>query len=81
VTLLKWEEHKKSSGEFYYTLNFLDDSDNSYRCFINEDIYKQAIKFKRFDYVDLNINLYKSSSGQLGMSVSSITKSGNPFDK
>ena len=57
---------KKVKGEYYYTLSFLDNDDNSYNTFISKEIYDNIARLKitRFAIVYITLNIYKNKDGQ-----------------
>lgn len=56
---------KKVKGEFYYTLSFLDNDDNSYNCFISEDLHNsiERMKLRRFAPISIEMSIYKNRDG------------------
>lgn len=75
LILLNALEHtKKNSTEKYYTISFLDENDKSLQLYISEDIYNTCKNFKRFDEVDVLLNVYMDKDNKYNFNVVSIDK-------
>lgn len=61
---------KKVQGEYYYTLSFLDEEDNSYNCYISQELYDDIGKKKiaRFNTVDIELSIYRKNDGNYSFS-------------
>lgn len=60
---------ENENGEVYYLANFLDNNDDKFTFFIDDNFYNELSKHKQYDFIDLEFNLYKSNKGRYGLSL------------
>lgn len=62
-------EKKVKDDKVFYIGRFLDDNDNKFQFFINEDKYNDLAKKRKYEPVELTLNLYESKNGRYGLGV------------
>lgn len=62
-------EKKVKDDKVFYIGRFLDDNDNKFQFFISEDKYNDLVKKRKYELVELTLNLYESKNGRYGLGV------------
>lgn len=53
----------------FYTCSFLDEEDDKYNFFVNDDFYNKCSRLKKYDTIDVDLTLYMSKKGRYGLGV------------
>ena len=74
-------KQKQNSKDMYYILSFLDEQDNTFNLFIQQDMYAKALKLgaERFDSIYVTLSVYKDREGHYNFNLKDIELP--PFDK
>lgn len=62
-------EKKVKDDKVFYIGRFLDDNDNKFQFFISEDKYNDLAKKRKYEPIELTLNLYESKNGRYGLGV------------
>lgn len=68
LRFLKADKIVSEKGNFF-TCTFLDEEDDKFNFFVNEDFYNKCLRLKKYDTIDVDLTLYMSKKGRYGLGV------------
>lgn len=68
MRFIKGEQRHTDKGDFNLC-QFLDENDDKYTFFVGEEFYNKVKNLKKYDLVDVKLNLYSTNKGRYGLGV------------